>query len=440
MLVNSPVPRLLLLLSLLCWNSSVAAQSEEIVIHAGVLMMIPGDVSVNERSLVISGGKIQAILAGYRMPGQDGIAEDARVINLRDHTVMPGFMDMHTHLTGQRDPKANPHLWTTLMTGDHILSSLPFLERTLLAGFTTVRNVGSYYRSILPLKRAVDKGLIPGPRIIAATGGVSATGGHGDFHGYNPEILQSREAGVGICNGADDCRRAVRALVKQGAEVIKITATGGVLSNTAAGVGQQLTNDEMEAIVETAHALGRKVAAHAHEADGINAALRAGVDSIEHGSYLNDESVELFKKSGAWLVPTLLAGVSVLEELEINSQIPIAIQDKIRLVGPAVEEAFKRALAGGVNIAFGTDSGVSKHGQNGREFELMVAYGMDELAAIRSATVSTAELLGMSASIGTIEEGKMADIVAVKGDPTSDISLLRNIQFVMKEGTVYKQE
>jgi imidazolonepropionase-like amidohydrolase len=419
---------------------TVAAQNEVTIIHAGTVMLIPGESHASEQTIVVSDGMITSVHDGYISPGRDGISNNATVIDLRDYTVMPGFMDMHTHLTGERDPKANPHEWTTLMTGDQILASLPYLERTLMAGFTTVRNVGSYYRSIIPLKRAVTKGLIAGPRIVAATGGVSATGGHGDFHGYNPEVLQSREKNVGICDGADDCRRAVRALVKQGADVIKITATGGVLSNTAAGVGQQLTDDEMAAIVETAHSLGRKVAAHAHEADGINAALRAGVDSIEHGSYLNDESVRLFKQSGAWLVPTLLAGVSVTEELETNDQIPPAIQEKIRQVGPVVEASFKRAVAGGVKIAFGTDSGVSVHGTNGREFELMVSYGMDEVSAIRSATVNTAELLNMSATIGTIEAGKMADIVAVRGDPTSNISLLRNVQFVMKGGEVFKSE
>jgi imidazolonepropionase-like amidohydrolase len=227
-------------------------------------------------------------------------------------------------------------------------------------------------------------------------------------------------------------------MVKQGADVIKITATGGVLSNTAAGVGQQLTDDELLAIVETAHLLGRKVAAHAHSEEGVNAALRAGVNSIEHGSYLNDESIMLFKKTGAYLVPTLLAGVHLVEESEINNQIPPAIAEKIKAVTPVVEASFKKALKGGINIAFGTDSGVSKHGTNAREFELMVKYGMSTAEAIKSATVNAAELLEMYDKIGSIENGKFADIIAVDGDPLTDITILQNVQFVMKAGVVYK--
>ncbi|MDP5140458.1 MAG: amidohydrolase family protein, partial [Spirosomaceae bacterium] len=297
-------------------------------------------------------------------------------------------------------------------------------------------DLGADHKLIGAIKRSVQKGYIAGPRIIAATAAISATGGHGDFHGYRTEIEEAMGHNVAICDGSDDCQRAVRAVVKQGADVIKITATGGVLSNTAAGVGKQLTDDELKAIVETARSLGRKVAAHAHQADGINAALRAGVNSIEHGSYLDDESVKLFVETGAYLVPTLLAGVWLTEEMEINPKIPPAIVAKIKEVTPVVEASFKRALKGGVNIAFGTDSGVSKHGTNAREFELMVKYGMSEADAIVSATKTAAELLGMESQIGTIEVGKWADIVAVSGDPLKDISLLKNVNFVMKEGTI----
>jgi len=288
------------------------------------------------------------------------------------------------------------------------------------------------------IKRAIKKGIIEGPRIIASTGAVSATGGHGDFHGYKPEILNALDKRVGVCDGSDDCKRAVRALVKQGADVIKVTATGGVLSNTSAGVGQQLTDEELLSIVETAHSLGRKVAAHAHSADGINAALKAGVNSIEHASYLDDESVKLFNKTNAYLVPTLLAGVWLSEEMEVNGNIPPAILEKIKQVVPVVEESFKRALKGNVKIAFGTDSGVSKHGTNAREFVLMVKYGMDNEEAIKSATVNAAELLDMYDKIGSIENGKIADIIAVDGDPLTDIITLLNVQFVMKSGKVFK--
>jgi imidazolonepropionase-like amidohydrolase len=367
-----------------------------------------------------------------------GFAKDSvALIDLSNKFVLPGLIDMHTHITGERDPKRNPHEWLTLNDEDAALAAIPYLKVTLAAGFTTVRNLGAKHTNINALKRAVEKGIIDGPRIIAATGAISATGGHGDFHGYRAEVLNAFNR-TGICDGADDCRRAVRAMVKQGADVIKITATGGVLSNTAAGVGQQLTDDELLAIVETAHLLGRKVAAHAHSEEGVNAALRAGVNSIEHGSYLNDESIMLFKKTGAYLVPTLLAGVHLVEESEINNQIPPAIAEKIKAVTPVVEASFKKALKGGINIAFGTDSGVSKHGTNAREFELMVKYGMSTAEAIKSATVNAAELLEMYDKIGSIENGKFADIIAIDGDPLTDITILQNVQFVMKAGVVYK--
>jgi imidazolonepropionase-like amidohydrolase len=222
--------------------------------------------------------------------------------------------------------------------------------------------------------------------------------------------------------------------------VIKITATGGVLSNTAAGVGQQLTDQEMKAIVTTAASLGRKVAAHAHEAQGVNAALRAGVNSIEHGSYLNDESIRLFKQTGAYLVPTLLAGVSVYEELSVNPNIPPAIIEKIKQVAPVVEASFKKALKGNINIAFGTDSGVSRHGANAREFELMVLYGMDQNSAIKTATINAATLLGKENVIGKITPGMQADMVATDTSPLQDISVLKDITFVMKLGRVYKNK
>ncbi len=342
-------------------------------------------------------------------------------------------------VSGERDPDSNPHEWTTLEEADAAFETIPYSKITLEAGFTTVRNLGGDPHIMNALKRAISKRLIVGPRIIASNGAVSATGGHGDFHGYRDEIM-GMDKNPGICNGEDDCSRAVRARVKSGADVIKITATGGVLSNTAAGVGQQLTNAEMKAIVATAASLGRKVAAHAHEAEGVNAALRAGVNSIEHGSYLTDESIKLFQQTGAYLVPTLLAGVSVTEEMNVNPNIPPAIMDKIKQVGPVVEASFKKALKGNINIAFGTDSGVSKHGTNAREFVLMVQYGMDENEAIKTATINAATLLGMENQLGTITKGKLADLVAVDGDPLKDISELMDIDFVMKDGVVFKGE
>jgi len=434
----SYIKSLFVILLALILSASLSAQNNIKIIHAGSLLAIPGEKPLSNQTVVIKNGAIESVHSGFKSSSELGF-DDAEVTDLKDKFVMPGFIDMHTHLTGERDPDANPHEWTTMNEQDLAFKSLPYLERTLHAGFTTVRNLGADAELIGAIQRATAKGLIAGPRIIYSGGAISATGGHGDSHGYRTEILELDE-NVGICDGADDCRRAVRARVKQGAGVIKITATGGVLSNTAAGLSQQLTDEEMKSIVEAANSLGRKVAAHAHAADGINAALRAGVSSIDHGSYLDDESVKLFLENDAWLVPTLLAGISVRDELSVNDQIPPAIVDKINTVVPVVEASFKRALKGGVKIAFGTDSGVSKHGENAREFEILVDYGMSESHAIKSATLNAAELLGLKDQIGSIEEGKSADIIAVDKNPLEDISELKNITFVMKSGVIYKMK
>ncbi|MBW3671928.1 MAG: amidohydrolase family protein, partial [Acidobacteria bacterium] len=340
-------------------GASTEAQSTTII-HAGQLLAVPGEPTLSSQTVVVRNGLIESVRSGYLDADQLGI-EDADVVDLKSSFVLPGLIDMHTHVTGERDPESNPHEWVTRYEASVALEATQYLERILDAGFTTVRNVGADHKVILPLKEAVEKEWIAGPRIIAAAGGVSATGGHGDMHGYRDDITALYPR-VGICDGADDCRRAVRALVKQGAELIKITATGGVLSNTAAGVGQQLTDDELKAIVETAHSLGRKVAAHAHAAGGINAALRAGVDSIEHGSFLDDESVRLFRKTGAYLVPTLLAGASIAEELEVNDDSPPAIKAKIAEVSPAMRAANPTViLIPGVGmIAWGKDKSESR--------------------------------------------------------------------------------
>jgi len=257
-------------------HSNLYAQNVTII-HAGKLLAIPGKGVENGKTIIIKNGLVSSVKEGFLNPEELGYAKDnVDLIDLSKKFVLPGLIDMHTHITGERDPKRNPHEWLTLNDEDFALAAIPYLKVTLEAGFTTVRNLGANYTNINALKKAIEKGTIVGPRIIASTGAISATGGHGDFHGYRSEIYDAFEKGVGICDGSNDCRRAVRAMVKQGADVIKVTATGGVLSNTSAGVGQQLTDDELLAIVETAHSLGRKVAAHAHAADGINAALRAG--------------------------------------------------------------------------------------------------------------------------------------------------------------------
>lgn len=408
------------------------------IIHAGKLLAIPGEAVKSKQTVVVKNGKIAAIHSGYKSAADLKLKSPATIINQQDGFVMPGLIDLHTHITNERDVTRNRHEWTTLYDEDFAFEAIPFLKANLDAGFTTVRNLGSNYKLMAAIKRAINKGLIEGPEIVAAMRPVTPTGGHGQRHGYHTDLEKAFEPSIGVCDGADDCMRAVRSLVRNGADVIKITATGGVLSNTNAGVGQQLTDDEMRAIVKTAHGLGRKVAAHAHAADGINAALRAGVDSIEHGSYLNEESVKLFKQSGAYLVPTLLAGVSVHEDLSKSDTVPQAIVDKINMVLPAVKDAFALALKNDVNIAFGTDTGVSVHGTNAREFELMVEYGMDNATALKSATVSAATLLGKQNTIGTLEVGKQADIIAIKGNPLKDIKTMHNVVMVIKKGKLVK--
>ena len=426
-------------LSVLSLLSAFAVNAQTTLIYAGkVLVGTEQDVK-EQQTLVIEDSKIAAIKAGYLTKQQLNLT-DADIIDLKDQMVLPGLIDMHVHVTFERDAKRNPHQWTTEYEADYALRSLKYLQRTVDAGFTSVRDLGSSYQVIFPLKRAVERGDIVGPRIFAAGDMITPTGGHGDMHGYRRDITKATEGGgLGVCDGADDCTRAVRDVIKSGADVIKITATGGVLSNTAAGVNQQFTDEELNAIVNTAHHLGRKVTAHAHGTEGIKAALRAGVDSIEHGSFLDKDTVKLFKKQNAYLVPTLLAGATVKEEVLNNPNMPKAIADKVEVVAPKMEASFKLALKNNVKIAFGTDSGVSRHGDNAKEFELLVKYGMTPKQAIKSATVEAAKLLGQSESLGDLSVGKQADIISVNMNVLDNINELSQVQFVMKGGKVLKQ-
>lgn len=426
-------------LSVLSLLSTFVVDAQTTLIHAGKVLVGTEQSVKEQQTLVIEGNKIAAIKAGYLTTQQLDL-NDADVIDLKNQMVLPGLIDMHVHVTFERDATRNPHQWVTEYEADYALRSLKYLKRTVNAGFTSVRDLGSSYQVIFPLKRAVERGDIVGPRIFAAGDMITPTGGHADMHGYRRDITKATEGGgLGVCDGADDCTRAVRDVIKSGADVIKITATGGVLSNTAAGVNQQFTDEELSAIVNTAHHLGRKVTAHAHGTEGIKAALRAGVDSIEHGSFLDKDTVKLFKKQDAYLVPTLLAGATVKEEVLNNPNMPKAIAEKVEFVAPKMEESFKLALKNKVKIAFGTDSGVSKHGDNAKEFELLVKYGMTPKQAIKSATVEAAKLLGQSDNLGDLSVGKQADIISVNMNVLDNINELSQVQFVMKGGKVLKQ-
>ena len=402
------------------------------VIHAGTLIAVPGQPPRREASVVVRGRRIAEVRSGYvDMPG-------ARIVDLRDSTVMPGFIDMHVHLVGLDDRLQSRLQQPFRDYEDEAYTALLNARRTLLAGFATVRDLGAEPRTILSLRDAINAGQFAGPTIFAAGAGVAVTGGHGDVNGLNRDlesVLKPRARHV--CDGADDCRRATREQVSEGADVIKLKASGGVLSNVPGGLAQQMMDDELRAVVLTARTFGRKVAAHAHGVDGINAALKAGVDSIEHGTFTNDETFRLYKQTGAYYVPTLMAPAAALADGRRGALTP-AQQQKAQEAAGNAERSFARAVREGVKIAFGTDSGVSAHGLNGQEFGLMVRNGMTPAAAIRSATVAAADLLGRSDSIGTIEGGKDADIVAVRGDPTADVRLLENVQFVMKHGRVHK--
>lgn len=415
-------------LAVMAGAAGAAAQADVTAVHAGVLLAAPGEAGARERQTVlIEDGRITAIEDGFVTP--DG----AEVVDLSDMTVLPGLIDCHVHLLGEFSPSVRLDA-VTQDDADQALNGARHARVTLEAGFTTVRDVGGG-RAIFALRDAVRDGDVVGPRIQASGPPITPSGGHGTISGYRPEIIAALTGG-NVCNGVADCRRAVREAVQGGADFIKITATGGVLSNTAAGVGQQFFPDELEAIVDTARMMGREVTAHAHGADGVEAALEAGVASIEHGTYLTEDIADMFVERGAYLVPTALAGATVGEWARNTNWLPPASRDKALEVGPRLVEMLAIARAAGAPIAFGTDTGVSPHGENAREFELMVAAGFTPEEAIAAATLVAAEHIDLGDEIGRIAPGYAADIIAVDGDPLADVSELLDVDFVMHDGRV----
>ncbi len=412
----------------------VRVAAADTLIHAGRLIDGNADRAATEMTVRVDGSTIAAIERGYTAPR----AGDT-VIDLTDQTVLPGLMDMHVHLTGEYTPQSRLQRFT-LNEADLALDAAKNAKRTLEAGFTVVRNVGDAFNVTVALRNAIADGDVPGPQIFTAAKGLSSTGGHGDpTNGWAMHLIEDPSLTSGIVNGVEDARRAVRQRYKDGADWIKITATGGVLSVAKSGQNPQFTDDELEAIVSIAADYGLRVAAHAHGTEGMRRAVVAGVASIEHGTYMDREVMRLMKERGTYYVPTIIAGEWVGDKARLDGFFPELVRPKAAAIGPLIKQTFAQAYAYGVPIVFGTDSGVSAHGDNAQEFALMVEGGMSEMEAIKSATTVAAEFLDIGETHGSLEPGKRADIVAVPGDPLDDIRVMERVVFVMKGGTIYKQ-
>ena len=422
--------RLLRLLAASLLVATSAAQADVTLIHAGELLAVPGKPPAREMTVIVEGNRITGVQRGYAE------VEGATIIDLSDSFVLPGLMDMHVHLQGELGPDNDRD---TLKMSSQLMQmrSLRYAMNTLMAGFTTVRDVGSSEQEMYAMRDAIDRGWVDGPRIIAA-GGVGITGGHADISGVSPDLMKHWTS-ANVCDGPYDCRRAARNVIKYGGDLIKITSTGGVMTQRATGTGQQMEMDELQEVVRAAARMGRKVASHAHEEDGIIAALEAGVASIEHGTYTGPRAIKLFKETGAYLVPTLLAGKTVATLAVESEFMAPEVREKAVRVGNDMAGNFAKAHKAGVRVAYGTDSGISPHGTNAQEAVLMVEAGMSPMEVLVTATVNAADLIDMSDSIGTIETGKLADIIAVDASPLDDIGELLDVDFVMKGGKVYKE-
>lgn len=414
--------------------AALAASSDAAtLIHAGRLIDGVSDRALPERTVIVDGQTIVGIEPGFRAPGPED-----RVIDLRDATLLPGLMDMHVHITSEYSRTSELDRFKKEPT-DVAIEGVMYAERTLLAGFTTVRDLGDSFRAAIALRNAIDSGKVPGPRIFAAGKSIATTGGHADpTNGWGQHLNPERGPSDGVANGPEQVAQAVRQRYKDGSDLIKITATGGVLSIAKSGLNPQFTEEEIRAIVATARDYGFHVAAHAHGAEGMKRAVRAGVHTIEHGTFMDDETIALMKKHGTYYVPTISAGRWVGDKAQDPTFFPPIVRPKAAAVGPQIQSTFAKAYAAGVKILFGTDTGVSAHGDNAAELVYMVEAGMPPMAALKSATSATATFLGIADRLGSIEPGKLADLVAVPGDPLADIAVMREVSFVMKDGVVYK--
>ena len=416
------------------WLLTLTTYAQRTYLHCGNLIDGNSNEVMPEMTIIVEGDQIVTVEKGYQQPSSEN-----RLIDLKDKTVLPGLMDMHVHIQNQSS-KDNYSKGFRLNEADVALQAVQYANITLMSGFTTVRDLGGDGVNIA-LRNAINQGYIIGPRIYTAGKSIATTGGHADpTNGVRKDLMGDPGPAEGVINGPDDARKAVRQRYKNGADVIKITSTGGVLSYAKDGSGPQFTDEELQAIIETANDYGMRTAAHAHGAEGMKRAVAAGITSIEHGTMMTEEIMDLMKEKGTYYVPTITAGKSVADSAQIPGYYPEIVVPKALAIGPKIQETFGKAYQRGVKIAFGTDAGVFAHGKNAKEFGYMVEAGMPPMEAIQSATRVSAELLGVEDKLGTIEAGKTADIVAVNDNPLENIGTLEAVVFVMKEGEVYKED
>ena len=421
------------LLSILAFVFTTVLTAQNTYLHCGKLIDTESGKVLTEQTIIVSGNKIVSVNNGYQNPES---TEDT-VVDLKSKTVMPGLIDMHVHIESETNPKSYLEGYT-LNDADVAFNSVHYAEITLMNGFTTVRDLGGSGVNV-SLRNAINAGKIKGPRIFTAEKALATTGGHADpTNGSNRELMGNPGPKEGVVNGVDDAKKAVRQRYKNGADLIKITATGGVLSVAKSGQNPQFTVEEIKAICETAKDYGFHVAAHAHGDEGMQRAILGGVKTIEHGTLMSDETMELMKKHDVYLVPTITAGKFVSDKAKIKGYYPEVVVPKALNIGPKIQNMFGRAYKAGVGIAFGTDAAVFYHGENGKEFGYMVEAGMPPIETIQSATITNAMILKMEDKLGQIKDGFIADIIAVNDDPTKNISTMENVVFVMKEGVIYK--
>ena len=419
-----------ILAAVLCISQVMA---QDIYIHAGKLVDTKNGKVLQEQTIIVSGDKISSVQKGFIDPAS---GEDS-LIDLKNSTVLPGLTDMHVHMESETNPGKYLQRFTN-DPADDAFNSIAFAENTLMAGFTTVRDLGGTGVNIA-LRDAIKKGNVAGPRIYTAGKSLATTGGHADpSNGMNRALAGDPGPKEGVVNSVEDARKAVRQRYKNGADLIKITATGGVLSVAKSSSNPQFFTEEIEEIVRTANDYGFHVAAHAHGDEGMQRAVKAGVKTIEHGTLMSEATMDLMKEHKAYLVPTITAGKEVTEKAEIENYYPELVVPKAKEIGPQIQNTFSKAYKRGVPIVFGTDAGVFKHGENAREFGYMVEAGMPPMEAIQVATIVPARILKVEEESGQIAPGFLADIIAVDEDPTENIRTLENVRFVMKEGKVYK--